>query len=402
MMYKLSDLFAKPISGEWGIEPNQNTGIGVIRSTNFTNIGKLNIEAGIVLRDIQTKKINEKKLRYGDIIIEKSGGSPNQPVGRVVFFDISEGTYLCSNFTSILRPNPSMFPKYCLYLMLYLHYTGRVLKYQNKTTGIINLKLNDYLNDTEIPLPPLEAQKKIAHVLDKAQELIDIRKKQIELLDDFLQSVFIDMFGDPVKNPKGWRVRLLGQIACDFKYGTNQKAIENPNKSSIPVLRIPNITSRRIDLTDLKYIVIDKEEVSKLLLESGDLLFVRSNGNPDYIGRCAIYDLDVKSVYASYLIRVRIDSQEEVNLTYLCYMFSYPSYRVKLKKESKTTAGNYNINTNGLKSLQVILPPLDLQNKFAEIVQAAEKQRELKKKSLTEMENNFNSIMQKTFQGKIF
>lgn len=102
--YVLEELFEKPISGEWGndLEEGQE-GVCVIRTTNFTNSGDVDL-SNVVIRDINLEKHRRKILKVGDIIIEKSGGSPNQPVGRVVLFQEEENIYFCNNFTAILRP----------------------------------------------------------------------------------------------------------------------------------------------------------------------------------------------------------------------------------------------------------------------------------------------------------
>ena len=192
MQYKLTDLFNKPISGEWGTEiKNDQKGVKVIRTTNFTNRGVLDLN-NVVERNIDINKHKEKILKNGDIIIEKSGGSPTKPVGRVVIFEENNNEqYLCNNFTAILRPRLEIIPKFALYMMQNLYNKNKVLKFQNKTTGIINLKLNDYLNSTNVYVPDLKKQNKIVEVLDKIQELIYKRKTQIESLDELVKSKFL-------------------------------------------------------------------------------------------------------------------------------------------------------------------------------------------------------------------
>ncbi|MCL9970919.1 restriction endonuclease subunit S, partial [Anoxybacillus kestanbolensis] len=144
--FKVIDLLENVVSGEWGQEPTGSNDVKVIRTTNFSNNGRLDLNKEIVFRNIEEQKVIEKKLNYGDIIIEKSGGSPEQPVGRVVYFDIKNDIYLCNNFTSILRPDSNkVINKYLFYYLFYKYKTKAVLKYQNKTTGIINLKLDNYL-----------------------------------------------------------------------------------------------------------------------------------------------------------------------------------------------------------------------------------------------------------------
>jgi type I restriction enzyme S subunit len=109
-MAKLIDITGKAISGEWGNDDETGNGIPVLRTTNFTNTGIINF-SNVITRDIQKKNISEKYLRNGDIIIEKSGGSDTQPVGRVIFFEAEENKYLFNNFTGKVYPKP--WTKFC-------------------------------------------------------------------------------------------------------------------------------------------------------------------------------------------------------------------------------------------------------------------------------------------------
>jgi type I restriction enzyme S subunit len=182
-LYQLID---KPISGEWGTEGGT---VNVIRTANFTNQGIIDFSK-VVTRNIEDKKIITKKLQEHDIIIEKSGGSPDQPVGRVVYFD-KKGLFLCNNFTSILRPKQELiFPKYLHYILFGNHKFGFVKQFQNKTTGIINLQLPRYIKETKIPTPSLEEQKKIADILDAADSLRQKDKQLVEHYDRLSQSLF--------------------------------------------------------------------------------------------------------------------------------------------------------------------------------------------------------------------
>ena len=153
---KLTDI-CEVITGEWGTEISENSQniVSVIRTTNFLNNGKIDIEnKELIKRDIEKNKIEQKQLKKGDIIIEKSGGSPNQPVGRVVFFSLnSNEILLCNNFTSILRIKGNINSKYVFYFLRNSYKNKKVLKFQNKTTGIINLKLQNYLDGNHIFLP---------------------------------------------------------------------------------------------------------------------------------------------------------------------------------------------------------------------------------------------------------
>lgn len=398
--YKVSQIIEKPISGEWGDEPQKGDKnlVKVIRTINFSNIGRLNLDKDVVLRKIDQSIIDKKKLTYGDIIIEKSGGSPDQPVGRVVFFDRNDGDYLCNNFTSIIRPKEKVYSKYLLYFLLNNHLNKQTLKFQNKTTGIINLQLNNYLQMTVIPIPSIEVQKKIAQVLDKAQQLIDKKKEQIKKLDEFIQSVFSDMFGDPTTNPQKWRIGRIKDLTAYTQYGTSKKAFER--KGNYPILRMNNITyNGGWDFSSLKYIDLDENECKKYLVYNGEILFNRTNSK-ELVGKTAVYRGKEPMAFAGYLVKLVHNTKSNSDFISAFLNSKYGKSILYLK--AKSIVGMANINAEELKNINIYMPPLDLQNKFAAIVQKTEQQKEILQKGLTEFENNYNSLMQRAFKGELF
>ena len=182
----ISELIEPPISGDWGKEnKNNNTGINVLRTTNFTDDGIIDY-SDVVVRDIDKNKIAEKELKYGDIIIEKSGGSDTKPVGRVVMYNRQDKNYICNNFTSILRRKSSIIDNDFLFLSLfYSYHNGKTKLYDHKTTGIHNLKLQEYLDGTIIKIPPMEVQKQfvgLKKTSDKFVKSIEDSKKATENL----------------------------------------------------------------------------------------------------------------------------------------------------------------------------------------------------------------------------
>ncbi len=399
------NLIEPPISGEWGTdvsELSQNVA-KVIRTTNFTNIGKIDYEKEVVLRDIEEKKVANKKLLCGDIIVEKSGGSPTQPVGRVVYFDLdTDENYLCNNFTSVLRPkSDKVHSKYLFWMLFYQHLSKKTLNFQNKTTGIINLKLDRYVKEIQIPLPPLDIQKKIADTLDKAQELIDKRKEQITVLDKFLENLFLDMFGDPVSNPMGWEIKELKNIILTVTNGITRRRKISENIGDI-VLRLRDIKINSIDYSDTNRIPLETKEKEKFKAELGDLLFIRVNGNPEYVGRCSVFKGFLENVYFNdHIMRVRFDLNHS-NSIFLSHYLNNNFGKKEIKKSLKTSAGQHTISQSGLEKVAIILPPLDLQNQFASIVEKVEAEKTKLEASLKEMEDNFNSIMQRAFKGELF
>jgi type I restriction enzyme S subunit len=253
----------------------------------------------------------------------------------------------------------------------------------------------------ELPLPPLYEQRQIAAVLDKAETLRRQRQESFQLTEELIRSVFLDMFGDPIENPKGWEVISFAEEMEKISYGTSVKCSAVSEKGSRAILRIPNVASGKIRWSNLKYASLSPSEWSSLKLIPGDILFVRTNGNPSMVARSAVFGGDHEAAFASYLIRVRLKKDSRLKSEFVNFVLSMPSWRVQLLKLARTTAGNYNINTQAIKGLAIIAPDEETQNRFC---QAAIEQRRLAKildKALLEVGLLFSSIQQRAFRGEL-
>jgi type I restriction enzyme, S subunit len=168
------------LNGLWTGKKPPFQKVGVIRNTNFSKDGKLD-DSNIAYLDVELSQFLKRKLQYGDIILEKSGGGPFQPVGRVIIFDKKEGDFSFSNFTSVIRiQNSNILNFNYLHKFLFFYYlSGATEKIQNHSTGIRNLKFDEYKNIL-IPIPPLSDQLRIVSILDKAFEKIDKLKTNTE------------------------------------------------------------------------------------------------------------------------------------------------------------------------------------------------------------------------------
>ena len=252
-----------------------------------------------------------------------------------------------------------------------------------------------------IPLPPLSEQKRIAGILDKADSIRRKRQQAIGLTEQFLRSTFLDMFGDPVTNPKGWPVVPAEEILTGMQYGTSTKCSESGGSGFLPVLRIPNVIGGAVNFDDLKYATLEDKERDRLLLRHGDILFVRTNGNPEYIGRCAVFHDERACLFASYLIRAQIREGVEYDIDFLKDVISFPTYRLRLIRHARTTAGNYNISTSGLKQLKLFVPPVELQRDYMTVVNKVASAQQRNTKQTEESDNLFNSLVQRAFRGEL-
>lgn len=356
---------------------------GELNNRFITNSSNYITEAGL-------KNSNAKMMPLDTVLIALTGAT----TGVTALLKIEA----CANqsVTGIL-PSDNHDPKY---LFFYLNSLRQQIL--DKSWGGAQKHISQgYVKEIEVPLPPLPEQRRIAAILDKADAVRRKRQESIRLTEEFLRSVFLDMFGDPVTNSKGWKVVKFGELCEELRYGTSTMCSTDWKKDDLPVLRIPNVIGEQINWDDLKYAHIPKAERSRLMLQKGDILFVRTNGNPENIGRCAVYEDEKEALYASYLIRARLKKDSPILSLYINSCFSFPTYRGKVVAEAKTTAGNYNINTEGLRSLKIPLPPLNRQKQFTELMAKTTKVRNQLESGMENMDGLFNSLVQHAFRGEL-
>lgn len=385
---RLNTLVERPIVGEWGSDGNV---VQVLRTTNFTNEGRLKLD-NVVWRDIPEKKIEKKKLQKGDIIVEKSGGSPSQPVGRVVYFD-EDGEFLCNNFTSILRPkSEDCFPKYLLYQMFAAHQFGFTSKYQNKTTGIINLKLDNYLKDFQIPLPPLPTQKKIAAILDAADAYRQKTKALIDKYDELAQSLFLDMFGDPVRNPKGWEIKKLRELGTLERGKSKHRPRNAPEllNGPYPLIQTGDVANSGGYIKSYNSTYSEQGLKQSRLWPQGTLcITIAAN-----IAKTGILTFDAcfPDSVVGFVPNKHTNNE---------FIQAWMGFLQKMIEESAPESAQKNINLNILRGLDVINPPIDLQKKYRNLSASVIAQKDVLADSLEKSEDLFNSLLQRAFKGEL-
>lgn len=277
-----------------------------------------------------------------------------------------------------------------------------VLKSINLEEGIDRAAKGKTLNkkklaEIEIPLPPLPEQKRIATILDKADALRDKRKKSIAKLDDLLQSVFFDMFGDPVTNPKGWDFDSLAKSTKKISDGTHH---------SPPIVDsgIPYITAKHLRKEGLRfyddpwYISVDDhlKIYSRCDPTKGDVLYIKDGATT---GLAAINRYDFQFSMLSSLALLR---PKETLLTpeYLCYWLNNDRVKVSIT-EQMGGAAIRRLTLTKIKKLRLPIPPLFLQKQFSDIVNEVNKIKEVHIESLKNLETIFFSIQQRAFSGEL-
>lgn len=368
-MVKLIDVTGKVVSGEWGNDDLVGNGIPVLRTTNFNNDGTINYD-NIVTRSITKTKINDKYLLNGDILIEKSGGSDTKPVGRVVYFEGEEKKYLYNNFTGLLRikDKKEWYPKYIFYSLYANYKRGGTKIYQNKTTGLHNLKTENYISTFCIKQIPLQEQVDICNKLNRIKNIID--KKQLQLVEyaKLTHSLFIEMFGDPILNPRKWDIRKLNEITALITNGNTPKGGDkNYVDDGILFIRSQNVWKKQLILDDVAYIdTATHKSMKKSSVHNKDILITKTgrvNTENSSLGRAALFcGLDDSANINGHVYLVRLNGT--IMPEYVVEVLTSDAYRKYIRKVCVGGIDKRQINLEQVEDFPIIIPPIENQRIF--------------------------------------
>lgn len=390
-MTKLKDITGKALSGEWGTDDETGVGIPVLRTTNFTNEGIVNYE-NVVTRIITKKDISEKYLQSGDIIIEKSGGSDKQPVGRVIYFDGPENTYLFNNFTGLLRVRDKneWFPRYVFYSLFANYKKGGTRPFENKTTGLHNLKTDDYVSRYEITEIPLNKQIAICAQLDQILKVINLRRKELSNLDDLIKARFVEMFGHQSHNEKSLPYMTIDDVAEIYLGITHTPTYVD---SGVIFISAKNTSGDFLDLSDVKYISREEFEGAPKgsKPKANDVLFSRVGSN---LGHPVILEEELE--LCTFVSLGFLRSKGTVTSNYLKHWMRDEFFARQVSEHVKG-GGQPNLNTGWLKEFKIIVPDMDQQKKFDAFCCQIDKSKATVQKALDETQFLFDSLMQKYF-----
>lgn len=248
-------------------------------------------------------------------------------------------------------------------------------------------------DNTTIPYPTMETQCDIANRIAKVENVLKKRKEELQLLDDLIKSRFVEMFGDPIQNPKGWRTKpFLDMGNCkngmNFHYTDSGTVINCLGVGDFKDLDIID------DVEKLPRVSLNEMPSEEYLLKDGDIIFVRSNGNKTLVGRSlVVYPNDVPTTFSGFCIRYR-KTDDAVTIPYLLRVLKTDSMRQKMVGRG---ANIQNLNQQILGTLEIPIPPILLQNQFAIFVEQVDKLKSTTQQSIDQLQLLFDSLMQKYF-----
>jgi len=300
----------------------------------------------------------------------------------------------CANqsVTGIL-PSKKHHPKY-----LYYFFKTQRKKILSKAWGGAQPHINQkYVKDYLIPLPPLPDQIQIANILSKAETLIEQRKQSIALLDEYLKSTFLEMFGDPIKNSKKWGKKKLRDVCDKIQDGTH---FSPPiTEEGIPYITAKHVRENKIDFWSNPWFISQEshnEIYKRCSPVKGDVIYIKDGATTGY---AAInkYDFEFSMLSSIALLKV---NKKILTSEYLCWWLNNSSVKIQILKRMSGGAIQ-RLTLTKINDLPILLPPLPLQTQFATIVTKTETLKEEYKKSLAELEKMYGSLSQRAFKGEL-
>jgi type I restriction enzyme, S subunit len=340
------------------------------------------------LREMPFEDDEDEKygLQEGDVVICEGGEA-----GRAAIWDGAIPRMKIQKAIHRVRPTKDLFNRYLVYQLMADYHSGRLADYYTGTT-IKHLTGQD-LALYEFPLPPLAEQKRIAAILDKADAIRRKRQQAIQLTDQFLRSTFLDMFGDPGKNPKGWPINRLDQIADVNRGKFTPRPRNDPRYYGGPHPFIQTGELAKCDgilRTWSQTLNSEGIKVSRQFPKGTIAIAIAAN-----IGDTAILGFDAYATDSVVGIQVH---PSNATAEYVEFWFRFQ--QAKLKSQAPETAQK-NINLQVLRPLAVPTPPLAIQERFSDCFNRVEQMRESCRKGASGLDTLFHALVQRAFRGEL-
>lgn len=370
-------------------EQFEETGVPIIRISDI-NGNFVRSEKAVRIKYIQA--FENFKIENGDLLIAMSGAT----TGKYGIYSSEEFGYQNQRVGCFIIKDEKKLSK--SYLLQVLRFLKPLIERKAHGSGQPNISDKD-IEELEIPVPSLPDQLHIAKLLSKAENLISQRKESIRLLDEFLKSTFLEMFGDPGANPKNWNIDKLENTFLNKPLiGSMVPAIEN---GTIPIVRVGELGKREIDFKKCKFSNLNKKDLEKYCLKNGDILLARAIGSLSHLGKASIFtDKGKIVVYDSHVMRIRFN-YTIIHPEYFYTFLQTKGGRKRFMQKGGQTSVQFNINSKQISDIDIPIPPLELQTQFAQIVEKTEGLKTQYQQSFQELENLYGSLSQKAFRGEL-
>lgn len=345
--------------------------------------------------------ISSTKERITDLAIKETGIKPVKKGTLLYSFKLSIGKVaitekeLFTNEAIVALPiidESKVDTRYLYYAVQQINLDGIGDK------AVKGITLNkEKLKELTFPLPPLATQQRIADILDKADALRRKDQALLQKYDELAQAVFVDMFGDPVKNEKGWEVKFLRDcFSSKPRIGTIKPVTSD---GTIKVVRVSEIGKLNINLEKSKKVIIEKNEKERYLLQENDIVLARAIGSIDHLGKASLVkNLKEDVVFDSHVMRLQFN-QKLLNSYFFYTWLQSPGGRKIFLENSSQTAVQFNINAEQISRIKIAVPPINIQCKFEKSI--LDIYQQITFLNLSHSTALFQSLLQKAFTGEL-
>ncbi len=301
----------------------------------------------------------------------------------------------------IVFRSEKVFPRYLRHVLVGDPFHQQFMQTVSGVGGSLLRARPAFVASIQIPLPPLEEQRRIAAILDQAETLRTQRRAALALLDSLTQSLFLEMFGDPVANDRGWPDTLtLGEVAAITSGVTKGRKLEGKVTRKVPYLAVANVQDKALRLGDIKSIEATEDEIAKYRLQKDDLLLTEG-GDPDKLGRGSLWHNELpECIHQNHIFRVRL-THAALHPLFLNWLVGSTRGKNYFLRSAKQTTGIASINMTQLRRFPLLVPPLPLQQTFATRIAAIETLKATHRQALAALDALFASLQQRAFAGAL-
>lgn len=251
--------------------------------------------------------------------------------------------------------------------------------------------------DQELPLPSMPEQRRIVDLLSRAEGIVRLRREAEKKAAELIPALFLDMFGDPATNPKGWPVEPLDSVAQIISGATKGRKLDQAESVELPYMRVANVKDGHLDLSDIKTIAVKRGEVEKYRLLPGDLLMTEG-GDPDKLGRGALWSGEIETcLHQNHIFKVRVDGARLLP-EYLCELVGSSYGKAYFLRVAKKTTGIATINRTQLGGFPVVVPPLMKQAAFVEKLGSVRSIQSQQSAAIAKAQAAFDALLARVFQ----
>lgn len=399
------------LSGLWtGKKPPFSKAI-VIRNTNFSNNGRVD-HSKIAVLDVETKQLENRELQNQDIIVERSGGGPKQPVGRVVLFEkvIDEMPYSFSNFTSVIRVKDKKRydPIFVFYYLYNFYREGKTDKLQRRTTGIRNLDFNSYKKSVILPDISISKQREVAKVLTTTQGAIAGQEELIEKQKKLKKSMMQYLFTHGTKNeptkitgigeiPVGWKISNIGNF-CEVKGGKRLPKGEElvSINTGLPYIRVTDFSNNSVNLDNIRYLKPETQKsISRYTISSKDI-YISIAGSIGFVG---IIPNELENANLTENAAKICLNTEKINQQFLMYWLNSDSVQKDIKSQTVKNA-QPKLALSRIQKLPCVVPNYQEQEKISKTIDSINEKIESAQSELSVYQKLFKTLLHEFMSGE--